>query len=362
MIVELSVIIPTFNERENINPLIDALDKALSQVKWEAIFVDDDSADGTAESLREIGQNDPRIRCLRRIGRRGLSSACLEGMGASNAPFLAVIDADMQHDETVLPRMLEILKAGSIDLVVGSRYMEGGSTDSWSRKRLFLSRVAARLGHVLLRTPISDPMSGFFMISRDLLDRAVHRMSGKGFKILLDLVTSVDGAVRFEEVPYVFRNRRFGESKLDVLVVGEYLLLLYDKFFGRVVPARFLMFVTVGTFGALLHLAILGTLLKYAGVVFYIGQTVAAVVAMTFNFTVNNLFTYRDKRLKGLTFAKGLAGFLAVCAIGAFVNVRIADFLFEHSIPWWAAGLLGAIVGSVWNYAVSSSLVWKRNG
>jgi dolichol-phosphate mannosyltransferase len=360
MIVELSVIIPTFNERENINPLIDALDNALFQVKWEAIFVDDDSDDGTAESLCKIGQNDPRIRCLRRIGRRGLSSACLEGMGASNAPFLAVIDADMQHDETLLPRMLEILKSGSIDLVVGSRYIAGGSTDLWSRKRLFLSRVATRLGQVLLRTPLSDPMSGFFMISRDLLDRAVHRMSGKGFKTLLDLVTSVDGAVRYEEVPYVFRNRRFGETKLDVLVVGEYLLLLYDKFFGHVVPARFLMFVTVGIFGALLHLAILGTLLKYAGIVFYIGQTVAAVVAMAFNFFANNLFTHRDKRLKGVAFAKGLAGFLTVCAIGAFVNVRIADFLFEHSIPWWVAGLLGAIVGSVWNYSVSSSLVWKR--
>ena len=360
MIVELSVIIPTLNERENIAPLIDALDKALSQVKWEAIFVDDDSADGTAELLRDIGQNDPRIRCLRRIGRRGLSSACLEGMGASNAPFLAVIDADMQHDESVLPRMLEILKAGSVDLVVGSRYIEGGGIDEWSKKRLFLSRVATRLGQVLLRTPIRDPMSGFFMVSRNLLDRAVHKMSGKGFKILLDLVTSVDGEVRFEEVPYVFRNRRFGETKLDILVAGEFLLLLYDKFFGRFIPSRFLMFVTVGTFGALLHLAILGTLLKYVGVAFYIGQSVAAAVAMVFNFTLNNVFTHRDKRLRGVSYVKGLAGFLAVCAVGAYVNVRVADFMFEHAIPWWIAGLLGAVVGSVWNYAVSSSLVWKR--
>ncbi len=361
MIVELSVIIPTLNERDNITPLIETLDKALSAIKWEAIFVDDDSVDGTVELLREIGQKDTRIRCLRRIRRRGLSSACLEGMGASNAPYLAVMDADMQHDESVLPRMLEVLKAGSVDLVVGSRYIEGGGTDTWSSKRLFLSRVATRAGQIVLRTPIRDPMSGFFMITRELLDRAAHRMTGKGFKILLDLVTSVDGAVRFEEVPYVFRNRQFGETKLDILVVGEYLLLLYDKFFGRFIPARFLMFVTVGTFGALLHLAILGTLLNYAGVAFYIGQTVAAYVAMAFNFTLNNLFTHRDRRLKSLTYMKGLASFLAVCSIGALINVLVADSLFDHAIPWWAAGLLGAIVGSVWNYAVSSSLVWKRN-
>lgn len=360
MTAELAIIIPTLNERDNIEPLIEAIDKALEGIAWEAVFVDDDSTDGTHQRLREIGQLDPRIRCLHRIGRRGLSSACLEGMEATNAPYLAVMDADMQHDENILPDMLKELKENNKDLVVGSRYMEGGSTGEWSKKRIFVSRVATRLGQVVLRAPITDPMSGFFMLTRDTLDRALHRISGKGFKILLDIVASIEGPVDFAEVPYTFRNRQHGETKLDTTVIWEYLLLLYDKVFGKYVPARFLMFVSVGTIGALIHLLVLGVLLKQAQVEFYISQAMAAFCAMSFNYTINNQFTYRDNRLKGLDFIKGLFGFLVVCSIGAFVNVLVADFLYSNSFPWWLAGLLGAIIGAVWNYAVSSSLIWKK--
>lgn len=361
MTAELAIIIPTLNERDNIEPLIDAMNDALEGISWEAIFVDDDSTDGTHQRLREIGLTDPRIRCLHRIGRRGLSSACLEGMEATNAPYLAVMDADMQHDERILPNMLKELKNNNKDLVVGSRYMKGGSTGEWSKKRILVSKVATRLGQLVLRAPITDPMSGFFMLTRETLTRASHRISGKGFKILLDIVASIDGNIDFAEVPYTFRNRQHGETKLDTMVIWEYLLLLYDKVFGQYIPARFLMFVSVGALGTIVHLVVLGLLFKTMELAFYISQAGAAFMAMTFNYAINNIFTYRDQKLAGLKYLKGLAGFWVVCSIGALVSVLVANFLFNNNLPWWLSGFLGTVVGAVWNYALSSSFIWKKS-
>ncbi len=285
---ELTIVVPTLDEHDNVAPLIERLENALRGISWEAIFVDDDSTDGTIELLRRIARRDARIRCLHRIGRRGLSSACLEGMAASTAPYLAVIDADLQHDEALLPRMLVLLKGGEADLVVGSRYMEGGGTGEWSRARKWISRFATRLGQIVLRTHLSDPMSGFFMLSRGLFDRSAHRVSGKGFKILLDLVASARGPVRCRELPYTFRQRHAGVSKLDTLIAYEFVLLLYEKLIGWLVPVGFVMFATVGLVGAFLHLGILGLLLKGLGASFVVGQATATWAAMTLNFTLNN--------------------------------------------------------------------------
>ncbi len=255
--------------------------------------------------------------------------------------------------------MLRVLEQGDAELVVGSRYMAGGGTGEWSARRAWMSRIATQLGRLVTRTVLTDPMSGFFMVSRDFYDGAVRRMSGKGFKILLDMVASVDRPVRFVELPYTFRERHAGTSKLDSLVMYEYLLLLYEKLIGWLLPVRFVMFVSVGAIGVVLHLGVLGLMLKGLGVSFAIGQASATVVAMTINFSLNNVFTYRDKRLVGFSFLRGLAFFYVVCAIGAGANVALASFLFENGIPWWIAGLVGAVIGAVWNYSLSSSFVWS---
>lgn len=357
---ELTVVVPTLNERDNIEPLIERFEKALDGVAWEAIFVDDDSTDGTIGVLQRLGRHDHRIRLVHRIGRRGLSSACLEGMAASTAPYIAVIDADLQHDESLLGRMLEVLKEGETDLVVGSRYMEGGGVGTWSESRQRISHVATRLSQIVLRTELSDPMSGFFMLTREMYERAAHRVSGKGFKILLDLVASVDGQVRFRELPFTFRERHAGASKLDTLIIYEFLVLLYEKLIGWLVPVRFLVFVTVGLIGATLHLSVLGVLVRGFEVPFDISQATATWVAMTLNFTLNNVFTYRDRRLRGLGFVRGLLSFYLVCSVGAVANVVLADFLFGNGIPWWLAGLIGAIIGAVWNFSLSNTLIWAR--
>ena len=363
MSVELCVVIPTLNERPNIKPMVKRLREVLDGVEWEAVFVDDDSSDGTPDLVRAISETDNRVRCLHRIGRRGLSSACLVGMGSTGARVLSVIDADMQHDESKLGDMLTIIRSGAADIVVGSRYMEGGSTGEWPRGRVIASKGAATLAGLLFKdTRLTDPMSGFFMITRDAMMGAVRNMSGKGFKILVDIMASSPNKLRVAEVPYTFRLRRAGETKLDTLVVWEYLVLLYDKMLGGVVPARFLIFVTVGGVGAILHLVVLGSLFKGGLASFDAAQFFAAATAMVANFSLNNIFTYRDARLKGAGFAKGLAGFTTICAVGAFVNVQVAHYLFTEGIPWWISGLLGAAIGAVWNYAVSSTIVWKKKG
>jgi dolichol-phosphate mannosyltransferase len=357
---ELSIIVPTFNERTNVPLLIDRLRVVLDGIAWEVIFVDDDSPDGTAAQVRSMAQTDPRVRCIQRIGRRGLSTACIEGILASAAPCVAVMDADLQHDDRLLPKMLDVLRREDCDVVVGSRYVAGGGVGNWDAKRVRISTFANRLSRLLCKVEIADPMSGFFMFRRGAFEAAVRQMSGQGFKILLDFLASSSKPLTIRELPYHFGERQFGESKLDTLVAWEFAMLIADKLIGHVVPVRFVLFALIGGIGLLVHLAVLGYLFKVAGTSFDVAQTVAVVVAMTSNFVMNNLFTYRDMRLRGVRLVRGLLSFYGICGVGAVANVGIASYLFSADHKWWLAGVVGVVVGAVWNYAASSVLTWKR--
>ena len=355
--LEVSIVVPTFNERQNVTELISRVEQALRGIAWEMIFVDDDSPDGTSAEVKAIAARDSRLRCLRRIGRRGLSSACIEGMLASAAPNLVVMDADLQHDESKVPAMLEALKAEGAELVIASRYTTGGDIGEWDKKRALMSRVATRLSRVICRQPISDPMSGFFMIKADALDSCVRRLSGKGFKILLDIVASSPSALRVAEVPYTFRERLHGESKLDSLVVWDFGMLLAEKTIGRYIPVRFFAFTLVGGAGVLVHMATLAAL-RLTELGFSNAQAVATVVAMIFNFWLNNLLTYRDRRLRGRRWLTGLLSFMLACGLGAVANVGIASYLFASHTQWVIAALAGIAVGAVWNYAITQLYTW----
>jgi dolichol-phosphate mannosyltransferase len=358
---ELSVIVPTFNEKDNIHEVVSRLDAALVSVQWEVIFVDDDSPDGTAHTVREMARADSRIRCVQRVARRGLSTACIEGMMASAAPFLAVMDADLQHDETQLLLMLKHLREGKADLVIGTRYGSGGSIGEWDSARAAMSRFATKLSRLLTKQQkVSDPMSGFFMLKREVLDDSVRRLSGVGFKILLDIIASSSRPPRIMEVPYTFRSRFAGESKLDSMALWEYGMLLADKMVGRYIPVRFLAFTFVGGLGVFVHFGVLTALLKGFDIAFATSQTTAIVVAMIFNFVVNNILTYRDRRLRGLRWLVGLFSFMAACSIGALANVGIATYLFENRTQWMLAALAGVLVGAVWNYAVTQLYTWGK--
>ncbi len=357
---ELSLVVPTFNERDNILPLVEKLERALKEVSWEVIFVDDDSPDHTAEMVRELSATKPYVRCLQRIGRRGLSSAVIEGILSTSPNFVAVMDADMQHDETLLPAMLDALRDDDLDIVVGSRYSNGGIVTTWNQTRASMSRFATKMSRIILKAQLSDPMSGFFMVRRDIFNQVVRRLSGQGFKILLDIFASSPIPLRFRELPYEFRARIHGDSKLDALVTWEYLALILDKLVGRFIPVRLLMFSLVGATGVFVHFASLWLASQSLLWPFIWAQSAATVVAMTSNFVLNNLLTYRDKRLRGLKFFGGLLSFYLVCSLGVVANVGVANFVFEHNYVWWAAGGAGVIVGVVWNYAASSVVTWRK--
>jgi dolichol-phosphate mannosyltransferase len=357
----LSIVVPTYCEAGNIAAMMAALDAALDGIRWEVLFVDDDSPDGTTKVIRSLGTYDDRVRAMRRVGRRGLAGAVIEGMLASAADIVAVVDADLQHDETLLPRMLRDIEGGAADLVVGTRYSQSGEArKGFSKVRQMSSSVATRLTNALLRTNVSDPMSGFFMIRRDAIDEIAPKLSPGGFKILLDILASAPASLRVSEIPYTFRPRHAGRSKLDGMVIADFAGLLLAKFTGNVVPPRFFLFALVGATGLLIHLAALRSAIVVTGASFNAAQVFASFVAMTFNFFLNNALTFRDRRLRGIDALKGLLTFYVVCSVGTLANIGVADLVYNHDAVWWRAGVAGALMAAVFNYAVSSALTWRR--
>jgi dolichol-phosphate mannosyltransferase len=352
------VVIPTFCERANVAPLIERLRAVLEGQRWQAIFVDDNSPDGTAEAIKAVAAVDPRIACIHRVGRRGLAGAVLEGVMSSAAPFVAVIDADLQHDEALLPRMLEILRAGDADLVIGSRYVGGGAAEAgFGRIRRIGSRLAGAAARVALKADIADAVSGFFMVRREVVERVAPQVSTQGFKVLFDIVASQPAPLRIVELPYAFGARRAGASKLDGRVVLEYLGLVTAKLTGGLVPARALLFFLVGSSGLLVHFLVLYGC-RAGGLGFGASQAIAAGMAMTSNFLVNNAITYRDRRLRGLGLVIGYFRFCGLCALGFIANLAIAEYVHHLTPWWWLAAAAGAGFGAVWNYVGSSLAVW----
>lgn len=372
--LQLAVILPTYNERNNIAAMVARLEAALAGIAWEAIFVDDNSPDGTADVAREIAQTDPRIRVIERIGRRGLASAAIEGMCASAAPVVAVMDADHQHDPALLPQMYEAVSSGEYDLAYASRFAEGASTEAWGRPdRVKASGLANRIANKVTGVELSDPMSGYFMLRAETLRADAHRLSGVGFKILLDILATVEQPLKVKEFPLHFAARAEGESKLDQTVVFEFLVGLYDKWLGRFIPTRFALFGTVGALGVfvqlgtlwvILHL-ILGERFVYGNwsenATFNAANTVAAIVAMTFNFVLNNELTYSDKRLRGFgPLMRGWAQFALTCSLGLLTNIGSAAVLKTIGFHDVIAVVVGIVLGSVWNFALSSKFVWGK--
>ncbi len=354
----LSVVIPTYNERGNVAELIRRLDRTLTGVAWEAIFVDDNSPDGTADALKAISRSDPRVRCIRRVGRRGLAGACIEGILSSSAAYVAVMDADLQHDETVLPAMLAKLQSGQFDLVAATRYVDGGDASSFSASRGKISRLATKITQRVLGTELSDPMSGFFMMRRASFDEMAPRLSPVGFKILLDIATASEG-LRITEQAYSFGERFDGESKFSMQVGLEFLGLLLSKLSNGLLDPRFIFFAIVGATGIAVNLLVLNLALIAWPLSFQFAKTIATGFAMTSNFILNNSLTYRDRRLKGLGLLRGFIGFCLFGAIGAFTDIGLANQLYAHHELWWVAGLAGSIVGVLWNYAMSSMFIWR---
>jgi len=358
--LDLAVVAPTYKEKDNIVPLFERLEQALRGIRWEVLYVDDDSPDGTAAAVRDLALRDSRVRLIRRVGRNGLASACIEGMLATTADSVAVIDADLQHDERILPEMLDRLRREGLDLVIASRHIEGGGMGQFTSQRVRLSNLGARISRAVTHCDLTDPMSGFFILDRRFLERVAPRLSGIGFKILLDVVASAQGKVRFAEVPYTFRTRQHGESKLDIVVGLEYLYLLLDKLVGSVIPPQFVVYTVVGSLGLGIHLLILRSLSAGLGIPFLQSQAIATVVVIVINFWLNNIFTFRDRRYRGIALLRGLAIYYIGCTAGVLINLAVARFITNAGGQWYIAGGFGLAVSAVWNYWVSSVFTWRR--
>lgn len=359
---QLAVIVPSYNERDNIELLYEKVAIALGDTPWEMIVVDDDSPDGTADLVNELSRVYANIRCLRRFGRRGLASACVEGMAVTGAPYVAVIDGDLQHDEAILPTMLQKAMDGA-DLVVGSRFADGGSAgDGLSATRLSGSNLANRLAGMIAGQAVSDPMSGFFLMRREAALKAAPKLSSDGFKILIDMIVTsakIGTPLKIAEVGYTFRQRHAGESKMSPLVVIQYLGLWVSKMTGGALPPSFLMFGLVGGTGVVVHLAMLALMTSGLAQGFVVGQIVATLTAMAWNFVLNNNLTYADRKLRGTRLITGFLSFCAICALGGIANISVANAIYQFDHQTFVAGLSGAIMSSVFNYAVTRAFTWK---
>ena len=358
--LDLAVVVPTYKERDNVVPLFERLERVLDGIRWEVLYVDDDSPDGTAAAVRDLALTDARVRLIRRIGRKGLASACIEGMLATTAHFVAVMDADLQHDESILPEMLDRIRRDQLDLVVGSRRVKGGSMGQFTARRVRLSNLGARISRAVTHCDLGDPMSGFFVLRRRFLETVAPRLSGIGFKILLDIVASAHGQVRLAEIPYTFRSREHGESKLDILVGLEYMYLLLDKLIGNFIPPQFVVYAVVGSLGLAIHLLMLRTFSAGWGIPFLQSQAIATVVVIVINFWLNNIVTFRERRFRGIQLLRGLAIYYLGCTAGVLINLAVTRFTSNAGGPWYVAGAFGLAVSAVWNYWVSSVFTWRQ--
>jgi dolichol-phosphate mannosyltransferase len=355
---DLTVVVPTYKEAANVAAVLQRLKAALSGRRWHVVFVDDDSPDGTAEAIKALARTDPRVSCLRRIGRRGLAGAVMEGALASAAPWIVVMDADGQHDEGLILPMLERAQLGDVDVVVASRYVDVGSAEGGlSRTRRRGSRLATRLAQLATRLTLTDPMSGFFLVRRSALNAVAPRVSPHGFKVLFDILACANPPMRAAELPLVFRPRLQGESKLDRRVVLEYLALLGSKVSGDLISPRALVYAVVGATGLAVHLIVLRGLMS-VGLGFGEANLFAAAAAMTSNYLLNNEITYRDRRRQGLGLFWGYLKFAALCALGLAINIAVADFAQERLHIWWVSGVLGAVAAAAWNYGSTAVALW----
>ncbi|MEL6663747.1 MAG: glycosyltransferase family 2 protein [Pseudomonadota bacterium] len=363
---KLTVVVPTFNESKNVGEMVRRLDETLANIPWEIIFVDDASPDGTADVVRSMAREDRRVRLISRHNRRGLASAVVEGALAASADVVAVMDGDLQHDESVLPGMYYKVRDGEADVVSASRFLtEDGADGLSSQTRVAISNNGIKLSNWVFNLDMTDPLTGFFVVRRDVVRRALPDLSELGFKVLMDIIISAQPRPKVAEVPFKFRERQHGESKLDNRVMYEFFLFFIEKKISSILPlpARFLSFAFINSIGILVHLAVLFPMMMILGEGSFINaQIVATLVAMGFNYTVNNMVTYSDRKLKGGKFYAGFFIFAALCSVGILGNVGVANVLHRDypTLSVFVPAIAGALITVVWNYVATAAFVWGR--
>lgn len=359
--IAVSIILPTYNESKNVPIIVDRIAQVLNPLcTFEVLVVDDNSPDGTWALAEELSQQRPWLRSIRRMQNKGLSPAVVDGFSLAKGQRLIVMDADLQHDEQALSKFIEAFQQGS-QLVVGSRKVDGGGVEDWSVLRQFVSWFATRLAHFVLPLQVTDPMSGFFGITRKLHETLTPQVNPKGFKILLEYLARTQAA-DVREVGYTFRGRQHGESKLSNDVIYDYLEALWGlSKLSNILSWRFLNYFLVGCVGMVVNLSILRILTHYGNAQESFALMVAVEASIISNFFLNNSITFRKHRFKGMfKTLRGLLMFNAICATGAFINHSLAlNMRNAEMANIYFATAAGYLVATVWNYVVNTHVCWK---
>jgi len=358
----LSVVLPCYNEIKNIDYLIEKFQLAdIDSIIAKIIFVDDDSPDGTAEYLKKVSSNKFDVVCLHRIHRHGLSSAVVEGTLLASTPYVAVMDADGQHDPGDLISMYQLMQKNHIDFIIGSRFLENAVIEKHIGFRSTLTHIGNLIANKILNRKLTDPLTGFFIFDRNMMMESIRNIRPSGFKILLDFLYQLrNKKISIDEYPINFKVRNEGESKLDSRALIEFADQIFGFLTNGLLPEKMFSFILVGSIGLLLHLTLLYIFLFPIQISFYTAQIFATFISMISNFTLNNELTFRRNKLRGINWIKGLITFILICSIGAFANVGVAGFLFNEGKTWWISAVTGIIIGTVFNFSLSKYLVWKK--
>ena len=357
----LSIVIPTYNEKDNISKILEKLKDALKGINHEIIFVDDNSPDETSREIKFFMRKSSNIRLVHRIGRRGLSGAVIEGFFAANSDLVAVMDCDLQHDETKLSDMMDLFsKSTSLDIVIATRFTDEGeiSDIAFSKIRKLGSKITTFLVKKLLNIKSSDPLSGFFMAKKETFLRSTDKLQTQGFKILADFLATEGKNIEIKELGYKFKNRITGESKMSFQTALELMGLILSQIFQGRVSIRFILFCMVGLSGIFVQLLITGASMFFINQ-FPTSQTLGIIAAMTSNYFLNNSITFKERKLQSFELIRGLFSFYLICSLGAFTNFAIASYIFDFSSNWLISSFIGAVFGAIWNFTLTSIFTWK---
>ena len=360
----ISVIIPTFNERKNISNLVNRLLKLDIPYDIEIIIVDDNSSDGTSDIVRKLVLYEKRIRLISRVGRSGLSSAIKEGCLCASGELVAVMDADGQHEPSYIIEAIECIKKLKVDIVVGSRFTKGSRIRGLSKSRERGSSFAnflARLSLYGFYTDLSDYMSGFFLFKRKVCIKFIEKIDVNGFKFFYELLALSRGKLKVSEIPILFKERIYGNSKLDLPVVWDFFISLIHSFMRRIIPRRAVSFGLVGSIGVFVQLCTIYFLMAVSSLAFEKVLPVGVIVAASSNYIINNILTFRTKKLVGKSFYLGLFKFLLVSSLPIIANIGITNLFYNQlSVNTLMSQIGGILVVFIWNYAASSKVVWNN--
>ena len=357
--IELSLIAPTYNEKENIVPLVERVHKALSQYNYELIIVDDDSPDGTAEHADSLTARYP-LKVIVRKNERGLASAVVAGFDQARGQVLGAIDADLQHPPEAIPALLDAIRGGA-DVAIGSRYVEGGGIEGWSTKREIISIGAKTIARILLASvrKINDPLTGFFLFRREVIEGTV--LTPTGYKILLEVLVR-GSAKQVVEVPYVFKERERGKSNLTMKEQLNFLKHISRLAWFEGEIKRFIKFCIVGASGFCVNLGLLALFVEVVHMHKVWAQIPSYQISILTNFAFNEFWTFSDRRTPGLkSFLIRAIKFNLISQVGWGINISVYYLALNIAgIYYIVSQIIAIAVATLWNFFSNVIWTWRK--